>query len=119
MSLLFVVFYEKFQCDSGVLVDFQSIYLPQVYHKNHKKLILIIISTVYFFRDCQYPFIWMKLFKIIFLTSQFSQYRKKRDNFIIHSIIHQMYLQRVQKSTLSPFDDNRFYENKFESKPWG
>ena len=31
--------------------------------------------------------------------------RKECDNFMILSINHEMYLQRVQKSTLSLFDD--------------
>ena len=40
------------------------------------------------------------------------------DNYIIRSINHEMYLQRVKKSTLSIFDDKRCYINKIESKPW-
>ena len=29
-----------------------------------------------------------------------------------------MYLQKLQKSTLSIFDDKRCYINNIESKPW-
>ena len=40
------------------------------------------------------------------------------DNYIFRSIIREMYLQRVKKSTLSIFDDKRCYKNNIESKPW-
>ena len=43
---------------------------------------------------------------------------KECDNYIIRSFKHEMYLQLVQKSTLSAFDDKRCYINIFESKPW-
>ena len=29
-----------------------------------------------------------------------------------------MCLQKVTKKSLSPFDDNRFYENNIKNKPW-
>ena len=29
-----------------------------------------------------------------------------------------MYLQRLKKSTLSEFDDNRYYKKETESQPW-
>ena len=29
-----------------------------------------------------------------------------------------MHLQKIKKSTLSIFDDKRYYINNFESKPW-
>ena len=41
---------------------------------------------------------------------------KECDNYIIHSINHEMYLQLEQKSTLSPFDERQFYINRIESK---
>ena len=31
---------------------------------------------------------------------------------------HEMHLQEMKKSTLSIFDDKRFYINKIESVPW-
>ena len=40
------------------------------------------------------------------------------DNYIIRSINHEMYLQRVLKSTLSPFDDKRCYISRIECAPW-
>ena len=36
------------------------------------------------------------------------KYQKECDKYIIRSINHEMYLQRVKKSTLSQFDDKRF-----------
>ena len=46
-----------------------------------------------------------------------SIFQKDCANFLIRSLNHEMYLQRVLKSTLSPFDDKRCYENNIESKP--
>ena len=45
-------------------------------------------------------------------------YQKDSDDYIIPSINHEMYLQKVKKSTLSLFDDNRCFKNETESKPW-
>ena len=46
------------------------------------------------------------------------EYRRECDNYIIRSLNHEMYLQLVQKSTLSLFDDKRCYINNIESIPW-
>ena len=46
------------------------------------------------------------------------EYQKECDNYILRSVNHEMYLQRVKKSTLSIFDDKRCYINEIESKPW-
>ena len=46
------------------------------------------------------------------------EYQKECDNFIIRSLNHEMYLQKVRKCTLSVFDDKRCYINETESKPW-
>ena len=46
------------------------------------------------------------------------KYQQEYDNYIIRSLNHEMYLQRVKKSTLSIFDNKRCYKNKIESKPW-
>ena len=43
------------------------------------------------------------------------KYQQECDNYIIRSINHEMYLQRVKKSTLSQFDDKRCYINNIES----
>ena len=45
-------------------------------------------------------------------------YQKECDNSKLRSLNHEMYLQKVLKSTLSPFDDERCYINIIESKPW-
>ena len=45
-------------------------------------------------------------------------YQRECNNYIIRSINHEMVLQEVKKSTLSIFDDKRFYMNNIESKPW-
>ena len=42
---------------------------------------------------------------------------KECDNYIFRSINHDMYLQQVQISTLSPFEDKRCFEKNIESKP--
>ena len=46
------------------------------------------------------------------------KHQQECDNYILRSINHEMYLQRVKKSTLSQFDDKRCYINNIESKPW-
>ena len=46
------------------------------------------------------------------------EYQKECNNYIIRSIIHEMILQEVKKSTLSIFDDKRCYLNETESLPW-
>ena len=46
------------------------------------------------------------------------KYQQECDNYIIRSLNHEMYLQRVKKSTLSIFDDKRCYKNENESIPW-
>ena len=45
-------------------------------------------------------------------------YKQESDNYLIRSFNHEMYLQQVRKSTLSPFDDKRCYINETENKPW-
>ena len=44
-------------------------------------------------------------------------YQKECDSYIKRSPNHKLYFQRVQKSTLFPFDDKQYYESKIESKP--
>ena len=46
------------------------------------------------------------------------EYQKDCQIYIIRSINHEMYLQKVRKSILSSFDDKRCYINETESKPW-
>ena len=45
-------------------------------------------------------------------------YQQECDNYIIRSINHEMFLQKVKKSTLSIFPDKRCYIKNIESKPW-
>ena len=46
------------------------------------------------------------------------KYQEECKNYILKSINHEMHLQEMKKSTLSIFDDKRFYLNKIESVPW-
>ena len=46
------------------------------------------------------------------------EYQRDFNNYILRSIIHEMYLQEVKKSTLSIFDDKRCYINETKSEPW-
>ena len=46
------------------------------------------------------------------------EYQRECNNYIIRSINHEMVLQEVKKSTLSLFDDKRYYINNIESIPW-
>ena len=46
------------------------------------------------------------------------EYQRECDKYIMRSLNHEMYLQRVKKSTLSIFDDKRCYKNIIESIPW-
>ena len=42
----------------------------------------------------------------------------QKDKYILRSVNHEMYLQRVNKSTLSIFDEKRCHINETESIPW-
>ena len=46
------------------------------------------------------------------------EYQTDFDNYIIPSINHERYLQKVNKATLAVFVDKRCYLNNFESIPW-
>ena len=46
------------------------------------------------------------------------EYQQECDNYILRSINHDMVLQKVEKSTLSIFDDKRCYINNIKSIPW-
>ena len=39
-------------------------------------------------------------------------------NYIVRSLDHETYLQRIRKSTLSVFDDKRCYISSIENIPW-
>ena len=70
-------------------------------------------------------------FKSVFKSQRknfkFEEYKKcpdaidhklEYDNFIIRSINHEMYLQRLFRSKPSPFDEKQCYESKIESNLW-
>ena len=40
------------------------------------------------------------------------------DNCILCSIIHEMYLQKIRKTTISIFDDESNYLGNIENLPW-
>ena len=46
------------------------------------------------------------------------KYKQECANFFIRSLNHEMYLQRVRKSTLFQFDDKRCYITNMEILPW-
>ena len=46
------------------------------------------------------------------------EYQRQCKTYIIRSINHEMYLQKLNKLTLSLFDDRRCYINETESIPW-
>ena len=46
------------------------------------------------------------------------KYKQECDNHLFRSLNHEMYLQRVRKSTLSQIDDKRCYINNIESTLW-
>ena len=46
------------------------------------------------------------------------EYQKECNKYIIRSLNHEMYFQKVKKSTLSLFDDKQCYINETESIPW-
>ena len=46
------------------------------------------------------------------------EYQYECDIYILRSINHEMFLQKVKKSTLSIFDDKRCYINNIENIPW-
>ena len=43
---------------------------------------------------------------------------KEFDNYVLRSLNHEMYLKRIEKTSLSTFDDKRCYINEIESKQW-
>ena len=45
-------------------------------------------------------------------------YQGECETYILRSVNHEMYLQQIEKSTLSIFDDKRCFINEIESKPW-
>ena len=45
-------------------------------------------------------------------------YQEECDNYIFRSKNHDMYLEKVRKSILSPFDERSSYVNNIESVPW-
>ena len=47
-----------------------------------------------------------------------NDYQKECDNYVIRSINHEMFLQKVTKNSLSAFDEKRCYLNNIESIPW-
>ena len=46
------------------------------------------------------------------------EYRKNCNNYLIRSINHDMYLQKVEKQALSSFDEKRCYLNEIQRVPW-
>ena len=46
------------------------------------------------------------------------EYQKGCDNFLIRSLNHEMYLQRVENTTFFAIDYKRCYENNIENTPW-
>ena len=46
------------------------------------------------------------------------EYQKECDNCVIRSINHEMYLQQIEKSTLSIFVDKGCCISETESEPW-
>ena len=46
------------------------------------------------------------------------EFQKECNNFIIRSLNHDMFLQKVTKNSLSAFDEKRCYLNNIESIPW-
>ena len=45
-------------------------------------------------------------------------YEKECENYILRSVNHEMYLQKIKKSSLSIFDDERNYLSNIKSLPW-
>ena len=55
---------------------------------------------------------------MIYINSQFSSCQNEIDKYNIRSINDEIYLQRVLKSTISPSDETRCFENIFKHLPW-
>ena len=45
-------------------------------------------------------------------------YQSECENYMLKSVNHEMYLQRLKKSTLSIFDDKRCYIKETKVIPW-
>ena len=46
------------------------------------------------------------------------KYQEECENYILRSVNHEMYLQKIKKSSLSIFDDKRCFINGTKSIPW-
>ena len=46
------------------------------------------------------------------------EHQEECNNYLLRSINHEMHLQETKNSTLSLFDDKRWYIINIESKPW-
>ena len=44
--------------------------------------------------------------------------QKESENYVIRSLNHETYMQKVTKTSLSAFDEKRCYLNSIESIPW-
>ena len=49
---------------------------------------------------------------------RFWGYQKEFDNYILRSLNHKMYLQLRKDSTVSLYEDKRFFESNIQSKRW-
>ena len=46
------------------------------------------------------------------------EYESECENYILRSVNHWMYLQKIKKSSLSIFDDKGNYLSNIKSLPW-
>ena len=60
----------------------------------------------------------MNIFIQLFLAAFRKEYQNTCDNYLIRSINHDMFLQKVEKKTLNTLDEKRKYEIAIESLPW-
>ena len=44
------------------------------------------------------------------------KYEQECDNYIVQSLNHEMYLQKISRNSLPIFDDKRCYESNIEGK---
>ena len=58
----------------------------------------------------------MTLVEGLFIRSHLFSYQQECDNCSFRPLSHEMYLQKVNKNSLPPLDDERCYINIFESK---
>ena len=117
--------HEVFSNRNKKFVDNFKIEFPE---KNGTGGLVCLRSKAYSFKSGNKKTIKVKgISKSFSKNNKFDEYKncldeeedqRECENYTIRSINHEMYLQLVQKSTISLFSENCFWKNNNRSEPW-